>query len=70
MCYEKRRDNKKIPYTDRIYDTVNLYEGPKIKFSTCERNITLKKTKLPGPGSYETVQYIGKLPKYALKPVE
>jgi len=56
-------------YTDKFYDIVDLYKGPKIKFGSEEKSTTIKKTDLPGPGSYKTISYIGNLPKYALRTI-
>jgi len=70
MSKAKRKFSQNNTYTDKYYDLVNLYEGPKIKFAQAKRASEEKYIREPGPGSYETINYIGHLPDYASKPVK
>eukprot|EP01022_Parablepharisma_sp_SALTPOND_P033250 TRINITY_DN88350_c0_g1_i1.p1 TRINITY_DN88350_c0_g1~~TRINITY_DN88350_c0_g1_i1.p1 ORF type:complete len:452 (+),score=37.02 TRINITY_DN88350_c0_g1_i1:441-1796(+) len=65
------RSNRQSPeryvYTDKYYDTVSLYPAPKIGFGTSQKDVEIKKSRYPGPGSYEMRGSFGELPEYALK---
>lgn len=52
-------------YSDKFYDTVDLYKGPAIGFGSEKKDVTIRKTDLPGPGSYNTISYVGRVPEYA-----
>lgn len=67
MAQAKRQNSQNAIYTDKYYDSVNLYEGPKIGFPRERRFPEDKYIRRPGPGSYDTISYIGKLPDYASK---
>lgn len=63
----ERKPLEQICYTDQYYDDVNLYESPKISIGKSIKDFELKKSKLPGPGTYELPGFFGELPEYALK---
>eukprot|EP00826_Nyctotherus_ovalis_P019038 TRINITY_DN157_c0_g2_i1.p1 TRINITY_DN157_c0_g2~~TRINITY_DN157_c0_g2_i1.p1 ORF type:complete len:468 (-),score=82.68 TRINITY_DN157_c0_g2_i1:127-1530(-) len=52
-------------YSDKFYDTVDIYKGPAISFGSEKKDVTIRKTDLPGPGSYNTISYVGRVPEYA-----
>lgn len=54
-------------YTDQYYDTPNIFSGPRIGFGSEKRIAEFKKSKLPGPGSYNLQSSVGDIPTYLLK---
>ena len=53
-------------YADRFYNTRNLFTSPIISFTTEVRRIELKKSKYPGPGTYNVPDTVGIIPEYLL----
>ena len=56
-------------YNDKFYDIPDIYTGPAYKFGREAKEVTLNRNNQPGPGSYNTINYIGNLPKYALEAI-
>eukprot|EP00826_Nyctotherus_ovalis_P046591 TRINITY_DN5280_c0_g1_i9.p1 TRINITY_DN5280_c0_g1~~TRINITY_DN5280_c0_g1_i9.p1 ORF type:complete len:406 (+),score=34.01 TRINITY_DN5280_c0_g1_i9:274-1491(+) len=52
--------------TDMYYNLSSPNKGPKMAFSSAQRDFTLKQSPYPGPGSYEAVDCVGSVPEYAL----
>ena len=67
MCKANRGHSGNTSYTDQYYNSVDLYKGPSIKFGLGKRESEIKKSRIPGPGSYEPISYIGQLPEYATR---
>ena len=62
------RSNQVLPiYTDRFYDVQNIFPGGKIGFGSEKKQKEMKKSRFPGPGTYNISGLLGDLPAYASK---
>eukprot|EP01022_Parablepharisma_sp_SALTPOND_P004840 TRINITY_DN121097_c0_g1_i1.p1 TRINITY_DN121097_c0_g1~~TRINITY_DN121097_c0_g1_i1.p1 ORF type:complete len:544 (+),score=34.02 TRINITY_DN121097_c0_g1_i1:1336-2967(+) len=62
------RSGQEFPiYTDNYYDAPNILPGPTITFGGERKQTETKKSKYPGPGTYNIPSTIGEIPTYLLK---
>ena len=53
-------------YTDKYYEPKNMFPGPKISIGNERREYQVKKSKYPGPGTYNIPDTVGVIPAYLM----
>ena len=61
-----RGDQGNICYTDKYYDLNDIYKKPGISFPCDLKESEFKKSKYPGPGTYNIPDTVGIIPEYLL----
>ena len=62
------RQSMQLPvYTEKYYNPPNVFPAQLVSFGNEKKDVEIKKTKLPGPGTYDVRGIFGELPEYALK---
>jgi len=62
-----RSGQENLVYTDKYYDAPNIFSAPKIGFGNEKKQTETKKSKYPGPGTYNIPNTVGEIPAYLLK---